>query len=279
MSPLLKLSNVSKSFGPVRALSDISFELNPSEVVALVGDNGAGKSTLVKIISGALNPDEGHFWFEGAEVQIRKPEDARRLGIETVYQDLALFDNSNVAENIFAGREVVKRVLGVPFLRSSEMHARAEELLKTLKIHIQSTHYTVKGMSGGQRQSVAIARAVAFGRKVVILDEPTAALGVGAGSQGPRILDHHDQPQPPSHLRDFRPYPCPASGPHRRYQDDEGHESGRCGETHHRRGSRQALIAQIKILSSRFPEGGCLLEEANPSNLATTLDLPPGEIR
>ncbi|QRM33978.1 ATP-binding cassette domain-containing protein [Microvirga sp. VF16] len=178
MSPLLKLSNVSKSFGPVRALSDISFELNPSEVVALVGDNGAGKSTLVKIISGALSPDEGHFWFEGAEVQIRKPEDARRLGIETVYQDLALFDNSNVAENIFAGREVVKRVLGIPFLRSSEMHARAEELLKTLKIHIQSTHYTVKGMSGGQRQSVAIARAVAFGRKVVILDEPTAALGV-----------------------------------------------------------------------------------------------------
>ncbi|WP_445503436.1 ATP-binding cassette domain-containing protein [Microvirga sp. G4-2] len=178
MSPLLKLSNVSKSFGPVRALSDISFELNPSEVVALVGDNGAGKSTLVKIISGALSPDAGRFWFEGSEVQIRKPEDARRLGIETVYQDLALFDNSNVAENIFAGREIVKRALGIPFLRSSEMHARSKELLKSLKIHIQSTHYPVKGMSGGQRQSVAIARAVAFGRKVVILDEPTAALGV-----------------------------------------------------------------------------------------------------
>ncbi|WP_372395544.1 ATP-binding cassette domain-containing protein [Azospirillum sp. HJ39] len=178
MTSLLKLSGVSVSFGPVRALSGIDFDLRPSEVLALVGDNGAGKSTLIKIISGALTPDEGRFWFENAEVRIRKPEDARRLGIETVYQDLALFDNSNVAENIFAGREIVRRVMGIPFLRAAEMHARSRELLASLRIHIQSTRYTVKGMSGGQRQSVAIARAVAFGRKVVILDEPTAALGV-----------------------------------------------------------------------------------------------------
>jgi len=175
---LLKLENISKSFGPVRALSDISFELGPSEVVALAGDNGAGKSTLVKIISGAQPADSGTYWIEGQQVQIRKPEDARRHGIETVYQDLALFDNSNVAENIFAGREVVQRLAGIPFLRAGQMHARSRELLESLKIHIQSTHLTVKAMSGGQRQSVAIARAVAFGRKVVILDEPTAALGV-----------------------------------------------------------------------------------------------------
>jgi ABC-type sugar transport system ATPase subunit len=178
MTQLLKLENVSKSFGAVRALSGIDFELAESEVVALVGDNGAGKSTLVKIISGAQPADDGIFRFNGEEVRIRKPEDARRHGIETVYQDLALFDNSNVAENIFAGRELVRRVAGIPFLRSREMHAKSKELLTSLKIHIQSTQLTVKGMSGGQRQSVAIARAVAFGRKVVILDEPTAALGV-----------------------------------------------------------------------------------------------------
>jgi ABC-type sugar transport system ATPase subunit len=178
MPQLLKVEGVSKSFGAVRALSDVAFELNEAEVVALVGDNGAGKSTLIKIISGALKPDGGRFWFEGREVQIRSPEDARRLGIETVYQDLSLFDNSNVAENIFAGRELVRRFLGIPLLRGREMHERSRDLLKSLNIHIQSTRYIVKGMSGGQRQSIAITRAVAFGRKIVILDEPTAALGV-----------------------------------------------------------------------------------------------------
>lgn len=178
MTALLKLAGVSKSFGAVQALSEVSFELNEAEVVALVGDNGAGKSTLVKVISGALLPDSGEYWFGGERVTVRRPEDARRLGIETVYQDLALFDNSNVAENIFAGRELVRRVLGVPFLRGREMHVRSAELLQSLRIHIQSTRYAVKGMSGGQRQSIAIARAVAFGRKVVVLDEPTAALGV-----------------------------------------------------------------------------------------------------
>ena len=178
MTPLLKLNNVSKSFGAVRALSDVSFELHPAEVVALAGDNGAGKSTLIKIISGAQPADSGQVWFDGREVAIRKPEDARQLGIETVYQDLALFDNSNVAENIFAGRESVRNVFGAKFLKAEEMHGRARDLLKSLNIHIQSTQFTVKSMSGGQRQSVAIARAVAFGKKVVILDEPTAALGV-----------------------------------------------------------------------------------------------------
>lgn len=178
MPPLLHVTDISKTYGPVRALSNVEFVLNPAEVLALVGDNGAGKSTLVKILSGALEADAARFVFEGRPVEVRRPDDARRLGIETVYQDLSLFDHSDVAENIFAGREMVRRVLGIPFLRSRAMHARSAELLTSLRIHIQSTRFTVKGMSGGQRQSVAIARAVAFGRKVVILDEPTAALGV-----------------------------------------------------------------------------------------------------
>ncbi|AMJ61569.1 ATP-binding cassette domain-containing protein [Bosea sp. PAMC 26642] len=178
MTELLRLSGISKSFGAVQALSNVMFDLRDSEVLALAGDNGAGKSTLVKIISGAQTADSGDYLFNGATVTVRKPDDARALGIETVYQDLALFDNSNVAENIFAGRELVGKTPGIRFLKAVEMHERAAELLKSLKIHIQSTHFTVKSMSGGQRQSVAIARAVAFGRKVVILDEPTAALGV-----------------------------------------------------------------------------------------------------
>lgn len=178
MMTLLKLTNIAKSFGAVRALTDVSFDLNESEVLALAGDNGAGKSTLIKIISGAQRADAGEFWFNGASVTIRNPEDARRLGIETVYQDLSLFDNSNVAQNVYAGREITRNWGGVRFLKSAEMHARARALLKSLNIHIQSTYFDVKAMSGGQRQSVAIARAVAFGRKVVILDEPTAALGV-----------------------------------------------------------------------------------------------------
>ena len=178
MTSLLTLTNVSKSFGAVRALSDIAFELREAEVLALAGDNGAGKSTLIKIISGAQTADSGEFIFNGTPVSVRTPEDARALGIETVYQDLALFDNSDVAQNIFAGREITTPMAGVRFLRSAAMHKQAADLLKSLNIHIQSTRLDVKGMSGGQRQSVAIARAVAFGRKVVILDEPTAALGV-----------------------------------------------------------------------------------------------------
>ena len=178
MTTLLKLTGVTKSFGAVRALTNVDFELNECEVVALAGDNGAGKSTLIKAISGAQPAEEGGYWFDGAERSINSPEDALALGIETVYQDLALFDHSDVAQNIFAGRETVRKVMGISFLQARAMHAIAKELLNSLNIHIHSTRLLVKGMSGGQRQSVAIARAVAFGRKVVILDEPTAALGV-----------------------------------------------------------------------------------------------------
>lgn len=178
MSNLLELEGITKSFAAVRALNGIDLTLRGGEVLALIGDNGAGKSTLIKVISGALVPDGGRMLFEGREVHVRRPEDARALGIETVYQDLALFDNSDVAQNLFAGRELVRRVLGIPFLKKAEMHAESARILSTLKIHIRSTRALAKELSGGQRQTVAIGRAVAFSQRIVILDEPTAALGV-----------------------------------------------------------------------------------------------------
>lgn len=179
MAPLLSLSGVSKTYGAVRALSDIRLDLHAAEVVALAGDNGAGKSTLIKIVSGAELPDSGaEMRCDGALVTIRSPEDARRLGIETIYQDLALFDNSDIAANVFAGRELVRRILGVPLLRGREMHVASVLLLQRLKVHVHSTRALAKSLSGGQRQSVAIGRAAHFARRVLILDEPTAALGV-----------------------------------------------------------------------------------------------------
>lgn len=176
--PLLRLERVSKHYGAVRALDEVDLELYPGEVLALVGDNGAGKSTCVKIISGAIRPTSGTVYFDGRPVDIRAPEDARALGIETVYQDLALFENSNIAENIYAGREPVRRLLGIPFLNRKLMHEQSKRMLDNLHIRIHSTWALTKGLSGGQRQTVAIARAVAFSKQVVILDEPTAALGV-----------------------------------------------------------------------------------------------------
>jgi ABC-type sugar transport system ATPase subunit len=177
MATLLRTEGIRKSYGAVKALDGVDFDLNEGETVALVGDNGAGKSTLIKIICGAITPDSGTIHFEGKPVRFERPEDARVHGIETVYQDLALFDHSNIAENIFAGRELV-RAAGVPLLDKRAMHERSAQILARLKIRVHSTHLLVKGLSGGQRQTVAIARAIAFGRKLVILDEPTAALGV-----------------------------------------------------------------------------------------------------
>ncbi len=178
MATLLRTEGIRKSYGAVKALDGVDFDLNEGETVALVGDNGAGKSTLIKVIAGAITPDSGTIHFEGKAVRFERPEDARAVGIETVYQDLALFDHSNIAENIFAGRELVRRVAGVPLLDKRAMHERSAQILARLKIRVHSTHLLVKGLSGGQRQTVAIGRAIAFGRKLVILDEPTAALGV-----------------------------------------------------------------------------------------------------
>jgi D-xylose transport system ATP-binding protein len=184
--PLLELEGISKSFGAVQALDNVDFEVYPSEVVALVGDNGAGKSTLIKIIAGTLQPDDGTIRFEGEEVKIHSPSDATRLGIETVYQDLALSDNLDVVANMFLGRENVQRLVPpvVEPLSELKMEKRALEVLDGLHVTtIGSVRTPVASLSGGQRQSVAISRAVMWNSKLVILDEPTAALGVAQTAQ------------------------------------------------------------------------------------------------
>jgi D-xylose transport system ATP-binding protein len=172
-TPVLALEGVSKSFGPVQALSDVTLRVNPGEVVALVGDNGAGKSTLVKTIAGIHPADEGRILFEGDEVRIGGPTDAVHLGIATVYQDLALCDNLDVVENLFLGREK-----GLFALDETSMEKQAGELLSRLAVTIVNLRSEVGTLSGGQRQQVAIARSLLGDPKVVLLDEPTAALGV-----------------------------------------------------------------------------------------------------
>ena len=176
---LIRLEGISKSFGGVRALQDIDLGLYSNEVLALVGDNGAGKSTLVKIISGALSPDKGRIFLEGKEVSIRDPRDAALLGIQMCYQDLALVDCLDVATNIFLGREICKRVLGwIDILSLKRMREESINHLKALGIELQNVREKVKNLSGGQRQVIAVSRAAYWGTKLVILDEPTAALGV-----------------------------------------------------------------------------------------------------
>lgn len=179
-TPILSVKNISKTFGAVVALKDVSFDLYPGEVLGLLGDNGAGKSTLVKIISGVYTPTSGSIFWNGREVAITNPEVARQLGIETIYQDLALADNLSVAANIYLGREKIKPPnLGrLSFLDNRKMEENARLALEKLKIRIKSPAELVGGLSGGQKQSVAIARAIIWGAKLVIMDEPTAALGV-----------------------------------------------------------------------------------------------------
>ncbi|MEV0224442.1 ATP-binding cassette domain-containing protein [Streptomyces sp. NPDC050704] len=181
-TPVLALRGVSKRFGAVQALTDVELEVHAGEVVALVGDNGAGKSTLVKTIAGVHPIDEGVIEWDGRTVQINKPHDAQHLGIATVYQDLALCDNIDVVGNLYLGREVKKR--GV--LDEVEMERRSLELLQTLSIRIPSVRIPIASLSGGQRQTVAIARSMLGEPKLVILDEPTAALGV---EQTAQVLD------------------------------------------------------------------------------------------
>jgi D-xylose transport system ATP-binding protein len=172
-TPVLALEGVSKSFGPVQALSEVDFEVHPNEVVALVGDNGAGKSTLVKAIAGIHEIDDGRILFEGNEVRIAGPTDATDLGIATVYQDLALCDNLDVVENLFLGREE-----GGFALDETSMEKQTGELLGRLAVTIVDIRSEVGTLSGGQRQQVAIARSLLGDPKLVVLDEPTAALGV-----------------------------------------------------------------------------------------------------
>jgi D-xylose transport system ATP-binding protein len=184
--PILELRKISKRFGAVQALSDVDFEVYSGEVVALVGDNGAGKSTLIKCIAGTHTPDRGSIIFEGKEVHLHTPSDATRLGIETVYQDLAICDNLDVVQNMFLGRERVLHLLPpiVEILSELDMERKALEVLKTLNVTtIANVREKVAALSGGQRQSVAISRAAMWNAKLVILDEPTAALGVAQTEQ------------------------------------------------------------------------------------------------
>ncbi|MFE0325389.1 ATP-binding cassette domain-containing protein [Streptomyces sp. NPDC058960] len=181
-TPVLALRGVSKRFGAVQALTDVELEVHAGEVIALVGDNGAGKSTLVKTIAGVHPIDEGVIEWEGKTVHIGKPNDAQNLGIATVYQDLALCDNIDVVGNLYLGREIRRR--GV--LDEVEMERRSRELLDQLSIRIPSVRIPIASLSGGQRQVVAIARSMLGEPKLVILDEPTAALGV---EQTAQVLD------------------------------------------------------------------------------------------
>ena len=190
MTPILSARQITKKFGRVVALDNCDFDLMPGEVLGVIGDNGAGKSTLIKALSGALRPDHGEVRLEGELVQFHEPLEARRAGIETVYQNLALSPALSIADNMFLGREIRKRgPLGsvFRFLDRTEMEAQSRALLTELGLlTIQNIGQTVETLSGGQRQGIAVARAAAFGSKVIIMDEPTAALGV---KESRRVLE------------------------------------------------------------------------------------------
>src|SRR5438105_10862973 len=180
-TPLLQLSGLSKSFGSVHALTDVDFAVHGGEIMALVGDNGAGKSTLIKCVAGIHTPDHGEIYFEGKPVGIHGPKDSAKLGIEVVYQDLALCDNLDVVQNMYLGREVRDWLYR---LKEPAMEQRTAETLKSLAVTtIRSIRQPVASLSGGQRQSVAVAKAVQWNSRLVILDEPTAALGVAQTEQ------------------------------------------------------------------------------------------------
>lgn len=173
-TPLVEMRDITKSFGPVRSLDGVDLTLEPGEVLGVVGDNGAGKSTLMKVLAGAVVPDGGQILVGGESTAFGSPADARAQHIDMVYQDLALCDTLDVASNLFLGREPTRG----PFIDRTEMHAQARKVLADLKVKIPSTRLPIANLSGGQRQSVAIARAVSFDPNVLIMDEPTAALAV-----------------------------------------------------------------------------------------------------
>jgi D-xylose transport system ATP-binding protein len=188
-TPLLAVHNATRRFGAVTALDDVSLHLDPGEVLALLGDNGAGKSTLIKCVSGALRLHGGTIAIDGEPVTISSPAAARALGIETVYQDLALFDNLDPIDNFYAGRELAGPQWlpqGLRVLRRREMKRTTREVVQRLQVGLPDLDGVVGLLSGGQRQAVAVARAAAFASRLVILDEPTAALGVRESRQ---VLD------------------------------------------------------------------------------------------
>jgi ABC-type sugar transport system ATPase subunit len=184
---VLQLKGLTKRFGGLTAVDHVDLEVHPGEVVGLLGDNGAGKSTLIKMVSGVYHPDDGQILFEGREVRMGSPADALELGIETLYQDLALAENLNVYSNIFMGREKTKPFLGfIPVLDHEAMHAESSKVLKRLEIEIPSLRSKIKNLSGGQRQAVAISRSIYWNARLLIMDEPTAALGV---AEQRKVLD------------------------------------------------------------------------------------------
>ena len=190
MEPILVAKNLSKKYGKVVALDDANLELYPGEVLGVIGDNGAGKSTLIKVLCGAVIPDSGEILLDGKQVSFTSPIEARTLGIETVYQNLALSPALSITDNMFLGREIRQKGFMGKFLKFLDKKAMAEEARKRLSelglLTIQNINQLVETLSGGQRQGVAVARATSFGTKVVIMDEPTAALGV---KESRRVLE------------------------------------------------------------------------------------------
>jgi ABC-type sugar transport system ATPase subunit len=179
---VVEMKGICKRFGGIHALKDVDLELRRGEILGIVGDNGAGKSTLMKILSGVYLADEGEIYIDGRHVHIRNPQDAFNLGVGMIYQDLALFDNLDVAKNIFVGRERARGPFKLLQDKKS-MYKKAEDLIRELRVDIRSPRLNVARMSGGQRQMVACARAIAFESKILIMDEPTAALGVTEASK------------------------------------------------------------------------------------------------
>jgi D-xylose transport system ATP-binding protein len=187
--PILAIEHLYKSFGPVEALRDVDFAVNAGEVVALLGDNGAGKSTLVKIIAGAIQPDAGELLFEGRPVVLDNPTAAKELGIETVYQDLSICPNMDVVANFFMGRELTRNILGLKVLRERAMRQETERTLRDIGTQIPSVLTNMEHLSGGQRQAVELCRFVHWGGKLVLLDEPFAALGVRQTHRGLELIE------------------------------------------------------------------------------------------
>ena len=212
--PILSVRDVSKAFGAVQALNGVSFDVHPGEVVALAGDNGAGKSTIIKAISGVFRHDSGEILLGGKPIAFATPHEARENGIETIYQDLALADNLSIGENIFLGREPKRKLFGfLPILDRTRMAGAAQEAMARLDFHVTRLDAPVAAFSGGQRQAIAIGRAIYWNARLVIMDEPTAALGVPEqrrvlalikSLRTPREGDYLHLAQPARHFRGRR---------------------------------------------------------------------------
>ena len=224
------MENIRKSFGVVTALEDVSLNLRPGEVLGLIGDNGAGKSTLIKILTGFHKPDSGRMFVHGEEVQLKSVTHARSLGIDTVFQDLALVPGMSVYHNMFLNRELTHGIGPLQFLNNRAMRSRSRDYLEHIGVRIQSMDASVARMSGGQRQAIAIARTTHSNAKIILLDEPLAAMGAREGAliieliigaqEARRRLDDRDRPQLRARVRDLRPrQPAPQRTHHVRQAD------------------------------------------------------------